>query len=314
MRAAIAMVAMTCAQGAVHASERQTVRVAEGVYTLSGGTKIAHIANDAAADDRHRPANVSFVVGPRGVAVVDTGISHRDGLDILAAVRRVTRQPVRVAIVTHPGEAAIFGASAFQERGIPVLMHREAAALVASRCETCLRDLRSVFGAAAMHGTRVPMADHLIDGDVVLDVTGRRLRLIAPRWSSAPGALAVWDEATSTLIAGSMISIKTVPDTRDGDAAGWREALATLAATRCRHLVPSYGMTAQCSGIAGFARYFTDLDAHVAGLLREGVSLAELDARSDLPDYAGWDRYRTLHRANAGRAYLRLERALFDAQ
>jgi hypothetical protein len=102
-----------------------------------------------------------------------------------------------------------------------------------------------------------------------------------------------------------------VPETRDGDAEGWRDALAKLAATQCRHLVPSYGAPARCSDIEPFARYFNDLEARVATLVREGVSLAELGDRCDLPQYAAWDRYGALHRANASRTYLRLERAWF---
>ena len=146
----------------------------------------------------------------------------------------------------------------------------------------------------------------------MVGIIGRRLHILAPAWSSAPGALAVLDERTSTLIAGSLVSIHSVPDTRDADARGWRDALAMLAATRCRRLVSTFGAVGRCSDIDAFARYFDDLGTRVAALLREGVGLAELGERSDLPQYAGWDRYEALHRANASRAYLRMERALFD--
>jgi glyoxylase-like metal-dependent hydrolase (beta-lactamase superfamily II) len=298
-------VAMCCAGGFVDAAEHKTARVAEGVYALMPAAQVA-------GEDRLRRANAAFVVGPRGVAVIDTGISYREGLEIIAAVRRVTRRPIRLAILTHPSQEAIFGAAAFQARGIPILMHRAAAALMASRCETCLGSLKAALGDDAMAGTRVVTPDRLIEGDQAIDAIGRRLRVIAPAWSSAPGALAVLDERTSTLIAGSIISIRSVPDTRDADARGWRNALVALAATHCSHLVSSFGAIGRCSDIDVFARYFTDLEARVAQLLRDGVSLADLDDRCDMPEYAGWDRYDALHKQNAGRAYLRLERLQFD--
>ncbi len=259
------------------------------------------------------PANSAFVVGPKGVAVIDTGLSYKDGLEILAAVRRVTRQPVRLVILTHPVQEAIFGAAAFQASGIPVVMHRDAAALVASRCETCLASLKAALGDDTMAGTRVALPDRLIDGDEAIDAIGRRLRVIAPSWSSAPGAVAVFDERTRTLFAGNLVSIRSVPDTRDADARGWRAALPTLAATGCRHLVPSHGPIGRCADIDAFARYLADLEAHVARLLRQGVTLGELEGRSDMPEYASWSGYAALQRRNASRAYLRLERALFDA-
>jgi glyoxylase-like metal-dependent hydrolase (beta-lactamase superfamily II) len=294
---------LSLASGTANAWERRTTRVDDGVYVLQPAREIS-------GEDRHRRANVAFVVGPRGVAVIDAGLSHRDGVAIIAAIARVTRRPIRVAILTHPGQAAIFGATAFQARGIPVLIHRDAAALLASRCEMCLQDLKATLGESAMEGTRVALPDREIDGDLALDVIGRRLRLIAPPRSSAPGAIAVLDERTSTLIAGSIVSIDNVPDTRDGDPRGWRDALGILAATRCRHLVPGYGPAARCSDIQRLARYFNDLEQRVAALLREGVGLAELGGRSDLPEYGAWGRYDALHRSNAARAYLRLERDL----
>ena len=287
------------------AFERKLVRVDEGVYALQPGAEIA-------GAERPARANVAFVVGPLGVAVIDTGISYREGLEIIAAVHNVTRRPIRLAILTHPGQAVIFGAAAFRARGIPVLMHREAAALMASRCESCLRNLKAAFGDDEMADTRVIEPDRFLDGDETIDAIGRRLRVIAPAWSSAPGALAVLDERTSTLIAGRLVSIRSVPDTRDGDARGWRGALVRLAATRCRNLIPADGAIGRCSDIESFGRYFSDLEDRVAALLGDGTSLAELGGRCGLPQYASWGRYDELHRANATRAYLRLERALFD--
>lgn len=305
IRVAAVVLAAFLAGGMADASERRLVRVDEGIYALQPGAEIA-------GSDRPTRANVAFVVGPLGVAVIDTGISYREGLEIIAAVHNVTRRPIRLAILTHPGQAVIFGAAAFRARGIPVLMHREAAALMASRCESCLRNLKAAFGEEEMADTRVIEPDHLIDGDQAIDAIGRRLRVIAPAWSSAPGALAVLDERTSTLIAGSLVSIRSVPDTRDGDARGWRRALVRLASTRCRHLIPAEGAIGRCSDIESFGRYFSDLEARIAALLHEGTSLGELGGRCDLPRYASWDRYEELHRANANRVYLRLERALFD--
>jgi hypothetical protein len=59
------------------------------------------------------------------------------------------------------------------------------------------------------------------------------------------------------------------------------------------------------------ARYFAALDERVQRLLADGVGLADVAARADLPAFADWDGYATLHAQNANRAYLRLERESF---
>jgi hypothetical protein len=45
-------------------------------------------------------------------------------------------------------------------------------------------------------------------------------------------------------------------------------------------------------------------------MLNEGVSLAGLRDRIDLPEFASWDQYETMHPQNASRTYLRLEWSL----
>jgi len=282
------------------------VRVAPGVYALPG------TGGEITPENRGRIANVVFIVGPRGVAVIDTGISAREGEAIIAAVRRVSDQPIRLAILTHPSQEAIFGAAAFQAHGVAVLAHRDAAVLIGARCDACLGRLRTLLGDAAMAGTRVVTPDRLVDGDETIDVIGRPLRLIAPRWTSAPGAIAVYDPWTSTLVSGTLASIGRVPDLRDANVPAWRAALPQLASLRCRHLVAAYGPAGRCADIPAFARYFAALDDRVAALLKDGVSLAEVRAQSGLPAFAQWDQYDTLNPQNANLTYLRLERAQFE--
>jgi glyoxylase-like metal-dependent hydrolase (beta-lactamase superfamily II) len=300
-----AVLAAACAIQSVGAAELEPVVIAPGIYALLGS------GGEIMPQNGGRTANVAFIVGPRGIVVVDTGISYREGEDIIAAVRSVSRRPIRLAILTHPGQEAVFGASAFQARGIPVLAHRRSAELIAARCETCLRNLRAALGEDRMAGSRVVEPDRLIDGDETLDLIGRPLRLIAPPWSSAPGAIAVFDARTSTLIAGNLVSIDRVPDMRDAEPTAWRDTLLRFQAMRCRHLVPGYGPVGSCANIGVLARYFLALESRVETLMKEGVSLGELPGRCDLPEFGRWDQYETLHPQNASRTYLRLERSQF---
>ena len=300
----IGIFAATCVGQSVGAAPSST-QVAPGVYARLGE------GGEISPANRGRTANVAFVVGPQGVIVVDTGISYREGEEIIAEVKSVSTLPIRLAILTHPSQEAIFGAAAFQTRGIPVLAHRRSAELVAARCETCLSRLRLALGEKAMAATRVVRPDRLIDGDVTLELIGRPLRLIAPQWSSAPGAVAVFDQWTSTLIAGSLVTINRIPDMRDADPKGWRDALVQLESMHCRHLIPGYGPVGNCADIAAFGRYFSALESRVEALMNEGVSLAELRDRCDLPEFSHWDQYETLHPQNANYSYLRLERAQF---
>lgn len=305
-RAVVAILAALCAAQIVRAAQPTAVTVAPGVYALLGS------GGGITPENGGRTANVAFVVGPGGVIVVDTGISYRQGEQIIAAVKSVSNLPIRLAILTHPSQEAIFGAAAFQARGIPVLAHRRSAELIAARCEKCLLNLRSALGEDAMAATRVVKPDRLIEGDETLELIGRPLRLIAPQWSSAPGAVAVFDEWSSTLIAGSMVTINRIPDMRDADPIAWRDVLLQLESIRCRYLVPGYGPVGSCADIATFASYFAALERRVGALVKDWVSLAALRNCCELPEFARWDQYEALHPQNVNQTYLRLERSLFE--
>jgi len=284
------------------------VLVAQGIYLLRGADGAPGVDNLA------RTGNVTFIVGPRGVVVVQTGVTYRHGVDILAAVARTTDRPIRLAIITHPQQSYVFGAAAFQERGIPVWMHRQAAALVAERCDLCLRSLRELLGNEATAGTRIIRPDRLLERDEVLDLIGRRLHLIASEWSSAPGALAVYDDASATLITGDSVLIGRVPDLREADMQGWQDLLDRLKATQCKLLVPGHGPIGQCASIDTFAAYLSALDARIALLLKSGLALSDLAGRIDLPEFAQWDEYAAVHSRNAQRLYLMRERQAFDSK
>jgi glyoxylase-like metal-dependent hydrolase (beta-lactamase superfamily II) len=279
--------------------------VASGVYVIPG------TGGDAAPENGGRVANAAAIVGPRGIVVVDSGVSFRDGEAIIAAIERLSRRPIRLLILTHVAPEVVFGAAAFQVRGIPVLMHHDAAALMAARCDACLARLVATLGERAMVGTRVVVPDRLVTGTTNLDVIGRRLRLIAPARGSTPGALAVLDPRTGTLVAGNLVPVTRVPDMRDTDGNDWRDALSVVAATHCAHLVPTFGPVADCHAVDAVDAYFATLDACARRAVAEGVGLAAVPTRCALPRFAGWDGYATLHAGNASRAFLREERASF---
>jgi glyoxylase-like metal-dependent hydrolase (beta-lactamase superfamily II) len=281
------------------------VNVAPGIYVFRG------LAGEPNVENFGRTANVSAIVGPRGVAVVESGVSFRHGEAIIEALGRITPRPIRLLILTHAGQEVVFGAAAFQARGIPVLMHRDAAALMAARCDQCLERLNETLGVRAMVGTRLVKPDVMIDASTAIDTIGRRLRLLAPAEGSPPGALAVFDAASSTLIGGSLVTVDRIPDLRDSDGSGWPIALERLGATRCAHLVPSYGSIGDCTALSALEHYFSMLELRTQALFAAGVGLAEVARRADLPEFAAWDGYAKLHGANAERSFLRVERGSF---
>ncbi|MCW5658399.1 MAG: MBL fold metallo-hydrolase [Burkholderiaceae bacterium] len=280
------------------------VALAPGVYAVHGSPGAADTGNLG------RIGNAGFIVGPRGVVAIDTGTSHAHGQTLLAAIARVTDLPVRVALVSHVRPEFLFGGSAFRERGIPVRMHRRSAGLMASRCKTCLDDLRRTVGEGPMRGTALYDADEVFDATHGLDAIGRPVRVLHFGHSSGPGDIAVLDEAAGVLFAGGLLDARRIPDIQDSDLPGWKRALQALRDLGPRTVVPGHGASASPQLIDGVERYLEQLEVRVRAMVAAGDSLLGAADAVELPEFDTWDQYDTIHRRNVSIAFLRFERDL----
>jgi glyoxylase-like metal-dependent hydrolase (beta-lactamase superfamily II) len=279
------------------------VEIGAGVFMVQG------LPGAVDAHNLGRVGNAGFIVGDTGVLAIDTGTSWRNGEVLLAAIRSVTDKPVRLAIVTHAQKDFLFGAAAFRERGIPVLMHRKAAALMAARCERCLRVLKETLGGEEMKGTVMFTPDRQFDDTQTLDAIGRPVRLLYFGHSSGPGDVAVLDTQTGVMFAGGLLDQARVPDIMDGDLDGWLAALHALRQMPgIRVIVPGHGPRTTAAAIDAQERYLTQLRARVAQMLQAGTALSDVPKAAALPEFSGWDQYETLHAKNASTLFVRLQR------
>lgn len=285
--------------------------LADGVWAFVG------VPGDITPETLARHGNGGFIVGPHGVLVIDAGVSLVHGQQRLAAIRRTTSLPILAVLLTHAMQEFIFGAAAFQAEGIPVVMHGDAARLMAARCDTCLKTLRRELGEAPMLGTRVPKADRTFSTEQELLQTlpdiGRRVHVA---WGSpsahtaSPGAITVFDTSTATLFAGALLESKTIPDVQDANLDAWQRARQTLRALKPVRIVPGRGPIGDASMIDAVDAYLQDVIKHVHAFVDAGRPLSDAADAIELPAYQAWDRHETTHRRNVSILYLRLERAM----
>ena len=291
---------------AVDAAIGQPFELAAGVFVVrgtGGGVDEANLG---------RIGNSGFIAGSGGVLAIETGTSHRHGLALLDGLRRATGRLPRQVLITHTRQEVLFGATAFRAAGVPIAMHADAAQLMRARCQTCLRNLRRQLGAIEMAGTELIVPDRLFERDHEIDLAARSPQVLGYGHSCGPGAVAVFDAASGVLFAGGFADEQRIPEVQDADLAQWLRALDALCALPARIVVPGHGAPTTPAVFERIARYLRALDARVRELLASGTPLSALAAAAELPEYAGWDQYDTIHRRNAALLYLRLEREQFS--
>ena len=285
---------------AASAAALEPMRIARDVYAFIG------TGGSVSADNHGFVANSGFIVGPGGVIVIDTGASYRQGRMMLDAIRRITRRPVELVILTHAVQEVVFGAAAFVEAGATLAAHRKTIELMKARCDHCLQNLRALLGPE-LESTRLVLPTRVIEATTRLESGGVTLKLIHYGWGSTPGDLAVFHAASGTLFAGGLIAVRQVPAIRDCDFAGWRDALARLHSLPIKQIVPVYGPVAGADAIDQTDGYLAALDARVHALYADSSSLIEALEKADLARYRDWSAYDAVHRQNVQHRYLQLE-------
>jgi glyoxylase-like metal-dependent hydrolase (beta-lactamase superfamily II) len=253
------------------------------------------------------PANVVVIAGAAHSLVFGTGQADADGRFILRQLASHALPPAQLALLPAALPGYVFGASALQAAGVPVGATDATAKLISQRCDQCLARLHEREGAAAMAGSRVPVADTVLAPPMRIDLGDRPVRLIALGWAAVPGELALFDEATATLVSAEVVCGAQLPRLHDADLDGWLAALTQLEALAPGRILPGRGGPLPPAAIGRTRDYLLGLREAVARAYRDGLGLAGAREALRLPGLAPEDAQ--AHAANVQILYLKLEAA-----
>ncbi len=205
-------------------------QLADGVWLFEGRRE--HFSRDNGGNI----VNTGFIATDAGVVVFDPGPSLRYGQAQRETIRRVTGQDVVRVYISHAHPDHFLGSGAYTD--VPVLALPATARTIRDDGEDLTANLYLLVGGA-MSGTR-PLPAQTIDGEGLVEVGGRRLRLLALD-GHTDADLALFDERSGVLFAGDLVFFERAATTPNADIDRWLAALDQLAALPYRVLVPGHG-------------------------------------------------------------------------
>ena len=284
-------------------------QVAPGVYVHIGQHK------DFEDDDYDGDiANVGFVIGADAVAVIDTGGSYAVGTALKAALRAITRLPVRYVINTHGHPDHVFGNAAFIEADAaaggaqPRLVgHATLPRFLALRGDAYARKLKQQLGAGG-GASRLVAPGATVQDRLTLDLGGRKLELRAWPKAHTDNDLTVFDAASGTLWTGDLLFIERTPAI-DGDIRGWLAAMDALDRMPAAATIPGHGPVTRDkkAALARQRHYLATLLHDVRAGIRQGADMPATMATAAAAERSRWQLFDVVNRRNVNLLYPILE-------
>jgi quinoprotein relay system zinc metallohydrolase 2 len=251
--------------------------------------------------------NISFVIGSKGIAVIDTGGSPKVGAGLREAIRRVSPLPILYVINTHVHPDHSLGNAAFKQDNPIFVGHGKLAETMALRREAYLRNQAEWVGSDAA-GSELIAPTLAVATTQEIDLGGRVLRLTAHPVAHSPADLTVYDTKSKTLWTGDLLFVERTPSI-DGSIPGWLEVIEQLRTTPTAHFVAGHGTTTRNLGTAldDEKRYLGTLLADVRAAIRQGIGMEQTIPTAARSERDKWLLFDAVNRRNVALLYPQLE-------
>jgi quinoprotein relay system zinc metallohydrolase 2 len=251
--------------------------------------------------------NIGFVIGKKGIAVIDTGGSPKVGSRVREAIREVSRLPILYVINTHVHPDHSLGNAAFKQDKPVFVGHGKLAEAMALRREAYLRNQVEWVGADAAGSELIPPTLAIASSHEI-NLGGRTLRLTAHPVAHSPADLSVFDTASQTLWTGDLLFVERTPSI-DGNIPNWLEVIERLRTTPALRFVAGHGSTTKnlSAALDDEKRYLETLLADVRHAIKQGQSMEQTIPTAAGSERGKWLLFDAVNRRNVALLYPQLE-------
>jgi glyoxylase-like metal-dependent hydrolase (beta-lactamase superfamily II) len=213
--------------------------------------------------------NTGFIVGERGVLVVDARATPALARETVAAVRQVTDRPIQYLVLTHYHAVRVLGASGIGAEHI--VAHRGTRDLIRERGQQDFESEARRFPRLFLDIASVPGLTHpdiVYEDALTLDLGNREVEL---RWlgrAHTDGDTAVWLPRERVLFAGDLVEASAAPYCGDAYIQDWVGTLENVRALGAEAVVPGRGPAVRGAAVE---RAINETAAYLS-ILRDTVS------------------------------------------
>ena len=251
--------------------------------------------------------NISFVVGSKGVAVIDTGGSFKTGNKLRDAIKKVTDKPILYVINTHVHPDHIFGNAAFLQDNAQFVGHEKLATAMLLRKEAYDKLNIKYMGDDAK-GSEIVKPTIQVRVPTDLDLGDRKLTITPYPNAHTNTDISVIDSKTSTLFTGDLLFIERTP-VIEGDIKGLIAVIDILKTYPVKQVVPGHGPFTKdwVTALNNEQRYLNALLTDIRANIKAGKSMSEAMDTAAAGEKDKWLLFDIANRRNVNTLYPALE-------
>ncbi|HSG93442.1 MAG TPA: quinoprotein relay system zinc metallohydrolase 2 [Methylotenera sp.] len=276
-------------------------KVADGIYVHHG----MHLDIDTGYQGDI--CNISFIVGSKGVAVIDTGGSLKVGVQLRDAIRMVTALPVLYVVNTHVHPDHVYGNAAFLVDKPTFVGHEKLANSMELR-----RDQYAKLNERLLHedakGSDLIKPTLTVKDKLTLDLGDRKLDLTAHPAAHTNNDVSLIDVSTGTLFAGDLLFIERTPVV-EADIKGLIAEIEKLKASPAKQVVPGHGPATKdwIAALNNAQRYLNLLLTDVRASIKKNEGMEQAMATAAAGEKDKWQLFEIANRRNVNTIYPGLE-------
>jgi glyoxylase-like metal-dependent hydrolase (beta-lactamase superfamily II) len=209
-----------------------------------------------------RVPNVGFVIGERGILVVDTGMGPRNGATVAEVAKKLGGSRALYLVTTHFHPEHDLGAQAFPENTTMIRSNdqvKDIAEFGLQLAQVFAR--RSAIDAELLKDADFRKANVTFDREYKLDLGGVKVQLMAMGANHTRGDTATWVEEDRVLFSGD-VAMRPQPAFASpySNVRHWLSSLDRLETLKPAIIVPSHGPVGDGSMFAsGYRTYLIEV-------------------------------------------------------
>jgi glyoxylase-like metal-dependent hydrolase (beta-lactamase superfamily II) len=280
------------------------IAIAKDVYYVRGLTAMASPQN------RNFISNAGFVITPAGVVVMDGLGSPALARSLVAAIRKLTSQPIHTVVVSHYHADHIYGLQVFKALGARIIAHRLGQDYLGSDVAAQrLADSRKTLAPWIDEETKLIPADLWLDKEYRFTLGGMSFILKPVGPAHTPEDLALFVPERDVMFCGDLVFQSRIPFVGTANSKGWIAALNAMQQLAPKTIIPGHGPHSDQAGRdIQFTRSYLE---HLRNSMRQAaINLDAFDdayAAADWSEFEGYPLFQAVNRMNAYNVYLSIQ-------